>query len=128
MKKNVAYFGARTLALALGITLSTGRGDTNATFQAKATAPKICGATGVGGLKLDGVRIRSVTETPAGSLTLPGAPTLTDLPAFCRVEAVVESSGDSLINFEVWLPAGANWIGKLVTTGNGGYSNALNYG
>src|SRR5262249_14855374 len=128
MKKNALHFGDCALALAFGIALSAGRADTNATFQAKVMAPKTCSAAGLTGFKLDGVRVKSITETPAGNLTLPGAPMLTNLPAFCRVEAVVETSSDSQINFEIWLPAVSNWNGKLVTTGNGGYSNALNYG
>src|SRR5262249_54109116 len=128
MKKNALHFGACALALVFGIALSAGRADTNAIFQAKVMAPKACSAAGVAGLKLDAVRVKSITETPAGNLTLPGAPMLTNLPAFCRVEAVVETSSDSQINFEVWLPAVSSWNGKLVTTGNGGYSNGLNYG
>lgn len=51
-----------------------------------------------------------------------------NLPAFCRVEAVVTATSDSIINFEVWIPSAATWNGKLVTTGNGGYSNSLSYG
>ena len=35
---------------------------------------------------------------------------------------------DSLINFEVVVPQGTAWNGKLVTTGNGGCSPALSYG
>jgi len=109
VKKNALHFGVRALALVLGIVFVVGRADTNATFRANALAPKICGVAGHAGLKLDGVRVKSITERPAGNLTLSGAPMLTSLPAFCRVEAVVETGSDSLINFEVWLPAISKW-------------------
>ena len=46
------------------------------------------------------------------------------LPAYCRIEATVTTSADSRVNFEVWIPL--DWNGKIVVTGNGGYSNALN--
>ena len=58
----------------------------------------------------------------------PGSQTaLADLGAFCRVQAVATPTNDSLINFEVWVPNTATWNKKLVVTGNGGYSPALNY-
>jgi len=79
-------------------------------------------------MKLDDVQAKSVTEVQAGSFAPPGAQSPTNLPAFCRVEAMVTATSDSLINFEVWLPTVETWNGKLVTTGNGGYSNSLNYG
>ena len=44
----------------------------------------------------------------------------------CEVKATTSSGPGSLITFEVWVPAG--WNGKLVVTGNGGYSNALSTG
>ncbi len=44
---------------------------------------------------------------------------------FCRVQGVARPSGDSLINFEVWLPATASaWTGRLKTDGTGGYAGA----
>jgi feruloyl esterase len=61
----------------------------------------------------------------------PGQP-LTDLPAFCRVQATLRPSPDSNIKMELWLPAfapasaqgsgaaGSNWNGKFRGTGNGG--------
>lgn len=78
---------------------------------------------------LEGVRITGATSIPAGQFTPPRATTaLRNLPAFCRIEAQVtprEEPRPSLITFEVWVPSA--WNGKLVTTGNGGYSNALSY-
>ena len=63
----------------------------------------------------------------------PGQP-LTDLPAFCRVQATLRPSPDSNIKMELWLPepaataepaapkpsAKAGWNGKFRGTGNGG--------
>ena len=43
---------------------------------------------------------------------------------FCRVQGVARPSADSLINFEVWLPAAAAWTGRLKTDGTGGYAGA----
>jgi feruloyl esterase len=44
---------------------------------------------------------------------------------FCRVQGVARPSSDSVINFEVWLPASASaWTGRLKTDGTGGYAGA----
>jgi feruloyl esterase len=43
---------------------------------------------------------------------------------FCRVQGVAKPSSDSLINFEVWLPAASAWSGRLKTDGTGGYAGA----
>ncbi|HEU4389051.1 MAG TPA: tannase/feruloyl esterase family alpha/beta hydrolase [Blastocatellia bacterium] len=89
---------------------------------------KPCDAASLAKLKLDKARIVSVSAVPAGSFTPLGSPiALASLPDFCRVQAVATPTPDSLINFEVWLPKAASWNEKLVTTGNGGYSPALNY-
>ncbi|MBY4946083.1 tannase/feruloyl esterase family alpha/beta hydrolase [Cupriavidus respiraculi] len=80
-------------------------------------------------VRLDNATVQSATAVPAGSYTPPGArAALTGLPAFCRLQGTATPSADSLIRFEVWVPAGDAWNGKLVTTGNGGYSPALSYG
>lgn len=123
MRRDTLNQGVGVLALTLGIVLAAGRAYTNSIPQAEAAAPKTCSVASLAGLKLDGVQAKSVTEVPAGSFAPLGAQSLTNLPAFCRVEAMVTATSDSLINFEVWLPTVATWNGKLVTTGNGGYSN-----
>jgi feruloyl esterase len=53
--------------------------------------------------------------------------TLTNLPAFCRVQGVSKPSADSNIVFEVWLPEPANWNGKFLSSGEGGFAGTLNY-
>jgi len=89
MERNTLHFGAGVLALMIGIALVAGRVGADASPQAKTTVPKHCRAASLAGLKSDGVRTKSVTEVPAGSFTPPGAQTLANLPAFCRVVAVV---------------------------------------
>lgn len=45
--------------------------------------------------------------------------------AFCRAQGVAKPSADSVINFEVWLPAADGaWSGRLKTDGTGGYAGA----
>jgi len=69
----------------------------------------------------------SAEPVAAGAYTPPGSSAaLPGLPAFCRVLGQAWPSADSLVNFELWLPAA--WNGKLVVTGNGGYSPALSLG
>ena len=70
--------------------------------------------------------ITSATPLPAGNLVTPADQTLTGLPAFCRVVGVSRPTGDSHINFEVWLPS-ESWNGKFVSSGEGGFAGSLNY-
>lgn len=91
--------------------------------------PKACDIASFGGLDLQGATVKLVAAVPAGSYKPNGsASSLADLPAFCRIEANAAPSSDSSINFQVWVPQGDAWNGKLVATGNGGYSPQLNYG
>jgi feruloyl esterase len=48
------------------------------------------------------------------------------LPAFCRVQGVIEPTSDSHIEFEVWLPT-ENWNGRFQAVGNGGWAGSINY-
>jgi feruloyl esterase len=47
-----------------------------------------------------------------------------DLPAFCRVTAILMPSSDSAIKMEMWMPA-SGWNGKFVVPGNGGFAGAI---
>jgi len=49
------------------------------------------------------------------------------LPAFCRVQGVIQASGDSKIEFELWLPT-EKWNGRFLGVGNGGWAGFINYG
>lgn len=120
--------GAASAALAAALLSACGGGDDDRHAAAPAT-PKSCDLASLGSVPLQQARITAATPVPAGSYTPPGTTrALPELPAFCRIQAQATPTSDSLINFEVWVPEGSAWNGKLVTTGNGGYSPALNHG
>jgi feruloyl esterase len=52
----------------------------------------------------------------------PGPP-LKELPPFCRVAGTISPVTDSVIGFEVWMPA-SNWNHRFLEVGNGGFSGA----
>jgi feruloyl esterase len=54
------------------------------------------------------------------------AAAMEDLPAFCRVVAVLRPAAQSQIRIEVWLPQ--DWNGKFMGVGNGGFSGSISYG
>jgi feruloyl esterase len=71
------------------------------------------------------VRAAEVVQ-PGSAIPSQGSAALTSsLPGYCKVLASVTPTKDSLINFEVWIPFA--WNGKVVVTGNGGYSNVPSY-
>lgn len=116
-----------TLAAALLAACGGGSDDNGGT--ATTASPKACDTAALAAVQLQGASVKSAAEVPAGSYTPPGTTrALDNLPAFCRIQASATPTSDSLINFELWVPQGTAWNGKLVTTGNGGYSPALNYG
>ena len=64
----------------------------------------------------------------AGDLTVAGSSeVLHNLPSFCRVAAELRPTPDSDIHVEVWLPA-AQWNGKFLAMGSGGWGGSLSYG
>lgn len=83
------------------------------------------------GLTIPDVRIESASIVPAGPMTV-GARSERDsaagptLPEHCRVAAVATPTTDSRIGIEIWIPV-TGWNGKLLGTGNGGFSSALSY-
>ncbi len=120
--------GAWAALLGGALLAACGGGDGDATPPA-AAGPKACALDSFAALALDGASLQAATAVPAGDYTLPGTnTTLAGLPAFCRIDATAAPSGDSSIGFQVWVPQGEAWNGKLVATGNGGYSHALSYG
>ena len=52
--------------------------------------------------------------------------TWANLPAFCRVVATLEPSGDSNITIEIWMPV-SSWNGKLQAVGAGGLAGTIPY-
>jgi len=84
--------------------------------------------------KLANTRITAAQTVAAGAFPappagLPGQPPMdfSGLPAFCRVQGVIEPAADSHIEFEVWLPV-AGWNGKYRGLGNGGFAGAIDFG
>lgn len=89
---------------------------------------KACDMSSFADLKLEGATVTSVASVAADSYKPAGSSNaITNLAAFCQIKGQATPTSDSLVNFEMWVPA-SGWNGKLVTTGNGGYSPALNYG
>ncbi len=78
-----------------------------------------------GDARLQSLSIVASSMTPGqSSLAFPGQqPGVT--PEYCKVVASIQPTNDSQIQVEVWLPSPGNWNGKLLGTGNGGYSSAL---
>ena len=70
--------------------------------------------------------VTAATLVTSGTIVTPNNQTLTNLPVFCRVQAVSKPSSESNIYFEVWLPY-ATWNGKFLSSGEGGYAGAPNY-
>jgi len=86
-------------------------------------------------LKLANTTITSAKNVASGAFTLPtGSVTqqpgdlagFNALPAFCRIQGVLQPSSDSHIEFEVWLPA-SGWNGKFQGIGNGGFAGSIGY-
>jgi uncharacterized tannase-like protein DUF6351/tannase/feruloyl esterase len=83
--------------------------------------------SGLTSLSFEGnTTVTAATLVTSGTLVTPANQTLTNLPAFCRVQGVSKPSTDSNIYFEVWLPQ-TTWNGKFLSSGEGGYAGALNY-
>ena len=78
-------------------------------------------------LALPHTTITSAELRPAGDFAVPGAGTIHNVPAYCRVAGSIKPSEDSDIRFEVWLPA-TNWNGKFQGVGNGGFAGVINFG
>lgn len=94
---------------------------------ALASGPAVA-ATPCGGLTAltlpNNTRVDTATSVPAGPFVRPGATTPTNVPAFCRVAGTSRPTSDSVIHFEVWMPA-SGWNGKFDHGGNGGYGGSL---
>ena len=84
-------------------------------------------------LQLPDTTITKAATVAAGDFALPaGASSTADpaplkkLAAFCRVAGVIRPSGDSNIEFEVWMPV-SGWNGRYLGVGNGGFSGSMSY-
>jgi feruloyl esterase len=106
-------------------------------FCAVLTAAPVSAATceSLASLKLANTTIVSAQNVSAGTFVLPAGSmpqqgenlgAFNALPAFCRVQGVIQPSSDSHIEFEVWLPA-SGWNGKYQGTSNGGFAGGINF-
>lgn len=79
-------------------------------------------------LSLPGSAITHVETVAAGGFAQAGLNPRQGaiLPAFCRVAATLKPSSGSEIKMELWMPA-ANWNGKFMGVGNGGWSGVIGY-
>lgn len=79
-------------------------------------------------LALDDARITASVAVPGPTYLAPDGVVYTGVPPFCKVSAVATPTPDSLINIEVWLPAGSDWNGRFEGIGNGGYAGTIAVG
>lgn len=63
---------------------------------------------------------------PPNPLPPPALAAFKSLPAFCRVQGVIQPSSDSHIEFEVWLPV-SGWNRDYFGVGNGGLAGSISY-
>jgi feruloyl esterase len=75
-------------------------------------------------LALPETTITAAERVPAGAFTPPGQNQPFQVPVICRVAGVVQPA----VKFEVWLPEGAGWNGKLEAVGGGGLAGVISYG
>lgn len=73
------------------------------------------------------VALTSANIVAAGQFTPPRSSNALETPEFCRVVAVAKPTADSVINFEVWIPAAEHWNHDFEGVGNGGYVGAIRY-
>jgi Tannase and feruloyl esterase len=84
-------------------------------------------------LTMSDTTITRAETMAAGSFKPPYGPTLSALPAFCRVTGVLHPTPDSHILFEVWLPekqaakGKEGWNQRLLDVGNGGFAGSIYY-
>ncbi|WP_296555880.1 tannase/feruloyl esterase family alpha/beta hydrolase [Pigmentiphaga sp.] len=128
--------GILPLALVLAATLAACGGDDGGS-PAQPPGPggpvgpaaRACQVADFADVRIPAARITAVSSIPAGTYRpADSRQDLNGVPAFCRIDAVAMPSASSRIDFQLWVPEGTAWNGKLVTTGNGGYSPALSYG
>ncbi len=99
------------------------------TCSSHAQGPVSASCEALRNLHLEATRVFSASPMPAGEIQQPPfgpyKPPPQQLPAHCVVRTVVATSSDSAVTSDVWLPEPGAWNGKLLATGNGGYSSAL---
>ncbi len=95
-------------------------------IAATAAAGPARAATACKDLKALALRDTTITlaeDVPAGEFKAPGVNQALTVPALCRVAGTVAPA----IKFEVWLPQGAAWNGRLQSVGGGGLAGIISY-
>jgi feruloyl esterase len=98
---------------------------------AASSATTSAGCEALAALALPQAKITKAQFVAAGALSIPnasgrGAGMYAQLPALCRIAAVLTPSADSHIQMEIWLPA-ENWNGKFLAVGNGGWAGTISF-
>jgi pimeloyl-ACP methyl ester carboxylesterase len=90
-------------------------------------AQKVDACEALTGMALKDGKVDSATSLAGGDMVNveAGKPGLPAPTAFCRVQATLSPVAGSTIKVEVWLPERANWNGKLLGTGNGGFGTNM---
>lgn len=90
-------------------------------------AQKVDSCETLTGMALKDGKVDAATSLAGGAMVTveAGKPGLPAPAAFCRVQATLSPVAGSTIKVEVWLPERANWNGKLLGTGNGGFGTNL---
>jgi feruloyl esterase len=93
--------------------------------QAMTATPLDC--AGLRDVALKNAKITAVEMVRKGPYKTRQAPRESsfDLPAHCRVAALLTPSDDSHIEMELWLPL--DWNGKFLAVGNGGWAGSISY-
>jgi feruloyl esterase len=78
--------------------------------------------------RLKSIELPEAAVTQAEAVAFGPFEKLGVLPARCRVALTLKPSADSGIKAEVWLPTAAEWNGKLLAVGGGGFVGAISYG
>ncbi len=124
---HIRHVTASVVAVLLAAAGLSAQSQRPARAAAAAAGPTDCAA--LSGLTLEnGTTITSAVMVTSGTLEIAPNTTVANMPAFCRVQAVSKPSSESNIFFEVWLPDRANWNGKFLSTGEGGFAGTPNYG
>ena len=91
-------------------------------------APQQPACEGLKALSLPKTTITTAEFRPAGAAQPGrGRGAGAQLPAHCRVAAVLAPSSDSHIEMELWMPV-ENWNGKFLAVGNGGWAGNIETG
>jgi len=129
MKKNILRLFALCLVLFISAQVLA-QAEPPLDLDAAPAFGSVSAATceGLAELKLPNTTITAAQSVAPGAFAPPtgSAAPYKELPAFCRVAAVIKPTDDSEIKFEVWLPS-ANWNGKFHGIGNGGFAGSISY-